>query len=800
MVQNPIQAESGVQVAVSGDASEFNGAMDSATSSLVGFNKKAAGVAAGGLAVLSGALAGKSVSAAADFESALADLQKVTNEQTADELADDIQGLAEEIPLSTEALAGLATQAGRFGVEGTENIREFTRIAAEMGSATALSADEAGKALAKVSEATGTPIENIQQLGDSINELSNNFATNSQEIVDSAQRAGFGLQDLGLRSDDILALSASMNEVAPTSRRAAMMLRQISEALRNPENAEAFAEVLGLSVEQFETMVEENPQETIIELSEAMAQNEDAANDLTQELSTAQARAFQRVTGRSEDLADAMETSNAAMEEGGSLSREVAIETSTLSGQMGLLRSKVNNVFIEIGERLLPVALDLVDGFERLIGAGTDIANNVLPDLDDAFNTGVSSLTGFINDNEGLQSALGESENAMSELKDSVLDLAGGDVQGAFDGLGDAADNATDAVRDALVGTDGEGGLVAEVSAGVEDAQQYLRNDGADALRSGMLNAGESLADGAKDFRTILIGPDGNSGALSEMVDAGIEFISDTAPTLFGDAMQAIGTGIRRGLQDLTNPLRGEDSEIMDIFADGVTWATNNVPDMFVAVGEAVVDGIIEGFQGLVQGLVGSEDGEITAAFNDAVDQLINGGLGMFSSLGGAVAESIGDGLASVGNIISELPDLSDVGALIVDSITSGIDIASDIADGIVDGLDGLKNGIQETWNDTIGGSDIIPPFEITGIPKTPFNGIDFSGVEVPQLAEGGVVTDETLALIGEGGNDEAVVPLEDDSRVGGGATTINADITVHAQDGSDAGRQIRRELEAFDI
>ena len=201
MVQTPAAEE--VQVAVGADTSDFNGSIESAQQTLLGFNKKTAAVAAGGVAALGAALAGKSVSAAADFEDAMADVAKVTDEQTAAKLEDDIQGLAEEIPLATDELAGLAAQAGRFGVEGAENIEEFTRVAGEMGAATTLSADEAGRSLAKVAESTGEPLENVQELGDSINELSNNFATNSQEIVDSAHILQGEPGTLG-RVDDLL--------------------------------------------------------------------------------------------------------------------------------------------------------------------------------------------------------------------------------------------------------------------------------------------------------------------------------------------------------------------------------------------------------------------------------------------------------------------------------------------------------------------------------------------------------------------------------------------------------------------
>jgi len=49
----------------------------------------------------------------------------------------------------------------------------------------------------------------------------------------------------------------------------------------------------------------------------------------------------------------------------------------------------------------------------------------------------------------------------------------------------------------------------------------------------------------------------------------------------------------------------------------------------------------------------------------------------------------------------------------------------------------------------------------------------------IPGLAEGGIVTSPTLAMIGEGGEPEAVIPLSQLSRFGGGGTNITINSTV---------------------
>jgi hypothetical protein len=60
---------------------------------------------------------------------------------------------------------------------------------------------------------------------------------------------------------------------------------------------------------------------------------------------------------------------------------------------------------------------------------------------------------------------------------------------------------------------------------------------------------------------------------------------------------------------------------------------------------------------------------------------------------------------------------------------------------------------------------------------QTPNRGDGFSGLNIPQMADGGIVRHSpggTLAIIGEGGRDEAVIPLDRMGSMGGNNITIN--------------------------
>lgn len=90
-------------------------------------------------------------------------------------------------------------------------------------------------------------------------------------------------------------------------------------------------------------------------------------------------------------------------------------------------------------------------------------------------------------------------------------------------------------------------------------------------------------------------------------------------------------------------------------------------------------------------------------------------------------------------------------------------------------------NGIASIWNNTVGKLAFNIPNWVPGI-----GGKGFSMPDIPMLANGGIVTGPTLALIGEAGP-EAVIPLDRMGSMGGGSNvTINVqggdpDAVVHA-------------------
>ncbi|ELZ00762.1 phage tail tape measure protein [Natrialba asiatica] len=796
-----------------------------------------AGAGAAGLAA--------SASAAADFEQAMADVEKVTDPQTAAELSEAIQDLSGEIPLAQEELAGLATQAGRMGAEGSDEIEEFTRVAGQMGSATTLSADEAGTALGKMSSALDEPLDNIGALGDSINELSNNYQTTSDEIVDSTQRAGQAMSTLGLESDEILGLSAAFNEVSPSSRQAAQRMQQVSESMMNPDNVEMFADMLGVAAEEFETMRDEAPQETMMELMDSISGNQDALDTLNSELTTSQARAFRDTAESADTMREAMETSNQAMVEGGSLAGEVATETDTFHGQVELLKNELNNLAIDIGEQLLPVLTDSIefirpavdafldfneslDGMPALIAlVGTTLAGlgaiavSVGPAIVGALSpilapvAAIAAAVGVLyyawsNNLGGIQDKARELWDTLEPILQSIYNT----LMFVFEEyampllkrLADTFETHFEAIVEDVIETlevvanhvetvlgwlesfwDDHG---EEVMTIVETTFSFLELTIGTAMRaiSTVIRTVLALIRGDFDealgiiwnfwqttFGDILnfITEDFWEGltAAFEMIFGFIKGIfEDIYEFLIGgsivpDTFNEILEFIRGWISDTISDFNGFFSDLITGFKTTLgeieTWIREKAVRMISDAFQAVFDVTIGNLMWFLEELAGGVSGTIANIANWVAETGSNAIEGAFGAVQEAIVSPIDTAIQAVKDMIRELPEW------VLGEIRSTVDSAVDLFNQLVpDTLEipeisvggqrlsvptvDIPNPVPGESGWTVGGGSI-------NVPSTTVGG---QGLDLPQLADGGIVDSATIAMIGEAGQ-EAVVPLD---------------------------------------
>ena len=347
------------------------------------------------------------VGSAVQWESSVASMAKTIDATPEDfaALTGSIRDLALEIPMSAASLAELAATAGQLGIE-TPKIAEFTETVAAMGVSSNLSATEAANSFARLANITGMSQDDFDKLGSSVIELGNNFATTESEISDMALRLAGAGTTVGLTEPDILGLATALSslgieaESGGSSMSKLMVEMQLATA-QGGDYLQQFADVAGISAEEFSTAFTTDPISAIIKFTEGLGKIDAAGGSSIETLdnmgiSEIRMRdALLRLANGSDILTDAVNTSNTAWEENTALQEEADKRYATTQSQLTLLKNKLMEVAISAGEELLPAVNDLVDDFEPLIENLSD-AVKWFASLDDSTKEAALQFAGFV--------------------------------------------------------------------------------------------------------------------------------------------------------------------------------------------------------------------------------------------------------------------------------------------------------------------------------------------------------------------------------------------------------------------
>ena len=241
-----------------------------------------------GLTVPLAALAVTSIDAAIGFESAFAGVSKTAagvvddfgNLTAAGEaLQQGLRDMAMEVPIGVEELAKLAEVGGQLGVQ-TESLLEFTRVAADMGVSTNLSAEQAALALAKFATVTGVVatdgVEAYSRLGSAVVALGNAFAADEAEILEFGQRLAGAGTIAGMSAGEILGLGTALASVGVNAEAGGTALSRVIIDLANAaksggEELDKFAAIAGMTSDAFANLFAEDPSGALLAFVEGLA-------------------------------------------------------------------------------------------------------------------------------------------------------------------------------------------------------------------------------------------------------------------------------------------------------------------------------------------------------------------------------------------------------------------------------------------------------------------------------------------------------------------------------------------------
>ena len=360
--------------------------IDRVRTNLNSFSQDALKIGAAFAAIGGGILAmlGVGAKAAIDWEDAFTGVRKtVTATEEEFEFLEKrlLQMAANEIPIDVIELARIAELAGQLGIE-TENIAGFTEIMAKLAETTNLSAEQAATELARFANITQMSQDKFENLGSTIVDLGNNFATTEAEIVSMALRLAGAGEQVDMTEAQILSFAAALSSVGLEPEGGGTAFSRIwvemQKAVYESSDAlEEFGRVSGITAEEFSDLFAQDATEATLVFLEGLNKMSEGGGNVhavLEELGFDNVRirdALLRASSASDLFREAVELGNKAWEENIALTHEAELRFKTLKSEIQFLKNNFFQMKVAIGEALSPTLKVLIDQTEEIIKSVT---------------------------------------------------------------------------------------------------------------------------------------------------------------------------------------------------------------------------------------------------------------------------------------------------------------------------------------------------------------------------------------------------------------------------------------------
>lgn len=337
------------------------------------------------MSLAAGAALTASTTAAVNFESAMANVNKVlrSEEKTYfDTLQQQILDMSRELPLTAEEIAQVTANALQLGISA-KDVGKFAETILKLGSATNIASDEASIAIAQLFNITGEQMANVDKFGAALTNLGNKFPTFESSIMEMASRIAAAGSSVGMTTQDILGMAtalASMGLNAESGGSAiSTVLRNIDTLVAtNSKKLKNWADQAGMSVQEFRNAWTTNVTGTFQTLINQIANSVEGGSNLNTIMSdlgiTAirQKDAFSRLVQANDILNSALyESADAwkAVAEGeeGALNEEFAEKVKTIAQQFQLLKNDLYALGVSIGQQIIPYLQKAIDFVRKLV-------------------------------------------------------------------------------------------------------------------------------------------------------------------------------------------------------------------------------------------------------------------------------------------------------------------------------------------------------------------------------------------------------------------------------------------------
>ncbi len=324
------------------------------------------------LSMLSFAGIAAATKTAIEFEDAWTGVTKTVDgtPQQFEKINKGLKDLAQNTSSTYQDIAHYAELAGQMGIP-TDSIVGFTKTITQLGDTTNLVGEAAAQSIAKFSNVMVSQSKKTNtyysRLGSTIVDLGNKFSTTEADIMDMATRLGVAGKMVGFNSNQVLGLSTALSslgiEAAAGGSSVSKMLKKIDISVSTGDkNLQKFAEVSGMTSQQFQKAWGEDAAGTFLKFVEGIGKSSDVTKTLD-ELGikeVRQAQAMGALAQSSDVLASALNVSKNAWNDNTAMANEAEKRYATLKSQLSQTWEAIKQAGNELGQAFTPTLTDLL--------------------------------------------------------------------------------------------------------------------------------------------------------------------------------------------------------------------------------------------------------------------------------------------------------------------------------------------------------------------------------------------------------------------------------------------------------
>ena len=331
------------------------------------------------------ALGATAIKASLDFESTFTSVRKTVDATEAefDALAASSKAMSTQIAASTGEINEVMATAGQLGIRN-DYLVDFARTMIDLGNSTDIVANEAASTLAKFANITNMDQSLFGNLGATLVDLGNKFATTESSIMDMSLRLAAAGHQVELSEAQILGFAAALSSVGIEAEMGGsafskVLVKMEVAAATGGEALTDFARVSGLTAEGFKSLFENDPaaafQAFITGLSRMDEEGISAIATLS-DIGIAEVRlrdTLLRAVNANELFARTQDVAINAWQENTALTEEAGKRYATTESRLINLKNTAILFAQQFGDDLNPTIQRLIDGAGDLMKGFLDM-------------------------------------------------------------------------------------------------------------------------------------------------------------------------------------------------------------------------------------------------------------------------------------------------------------------------------------------------------------------------------------------------------------------------------------------